>query len=519
MSDSDGDFSDELLELAGAGEKRRKQTSSRSHAKRRKADVVANSDSEQEYESEEDDSNPYPLEGKFVDETDRVKLMQLPEIERENILAQRLEEMQRIQDKRNLDQMLRAQREDNVSKAAKRAHQVRGATKEKTRKLDELKAKRKAKSEKKRTRINSPKRERSSSPMDMEMSSEDEEDGQISKLEQQEERESRLLNKAKPEDDDLTLEDLEKCRLSRNKLVKYALMPWFEDFVKGSWVRYLIGADQGQPVYRICEIANLGANPAKPYKIENEYFDTSLELRHGAAIKVFPMDKVSNAAFTEDEWRRFKATCEHEKVKLPAKRTIEKKLQQFAKLTSHSLTEADVAAILARKAELNRSLPKSRTTATKAALERAELVRMRALAQMRRDFAESAALEVQLAALDARQGVGAPARSEKEDILAKVNERNRQANRDAVRRAEVAEAERRKKARLARAAAAANGSRAGTPGVLKDSPNGTPLLGASLALGDGARSVSPMPPQKGVLGKRAFESIVASSVEVDLGDF
>ncbi|KAH8100443.1 hypothetical protein DFH11DRAFT_1525198, partial [Phellopilus nigrolimitatus] len=346
-------------------------------------------------------------------------------------------------------------------------HQVRGATKEKTRKLDELKAKRKAKSEKKRTRINSPKRERSSSPMDMEMSSEDEEDGQISKLEQQEERESCLLNKAKPEDEDLTLEDLEKCRLSRNKLVKYALMPWFEDFVKGSWVRYLIGADQGQPVYRICEIANLGANPAKPYKIENEYFDTSLELRHGAAIKVFPMDKVFNAAFTEDEWCRFKATCEHEKVKLPAKRTIEKKLQQFAKLTSHSLTEADVAAILARKAELNRSLPKSRTTATKAALERAELVRMRALAQMRRDFAESAALEVQLAALDARQGVGAPARSEKEDILAKVNERNRQVNRDAVRRAEVAEAERRKKARLARAAAAANGSRAGTPGVFK----------------------------------------------------
>lgn len=49
--------------------------------------------------------------------------MQLPEIEREAILAQRLEELQRIQDKRNLDQMLRAQRgePDGVSKAAKRA--------------------------------------------------------------------------------------------------------------------------------------------------------------------------------------------------------------------------------------------------------------------------------------------------------------------------------------------------------------------------------------------------------------
>lgn len=48
--------------------------------------------------------------------------MQLPEIERENILAQRQEEIQRVVDKRNLDQMLRLQRgdADNVSKAAKR---------------------------------------------------------------------------------------------------------------------------------------------------------------------------------------------------------------------------------------------------------------------------------------------------------------------------------------------------------------------------------------------------------------
>ena len=48
----------------------------------------------------------------------------MPEIEREAILAQRLEELQHIQDKRNLDQMLRAQRgeADSVSKAAKREY-------------------------------------------------------------------------------------------------------------------------------------------------------------------------------------------------------------------------------------------------------------------------------------------------------------------------------------------------------------------------------------------------------------
>jgi hypothetical protein len=53
------------------------------------------------------------------------RLMQLPEIEREDILAELQEEMQRIQDKRDLEQMLKDQGNrngdpDSVSKAAKR---------------------------------------------------------------------------------------------------------------------------------------------------------------------------------------------------------------------------------------------------------------------------------------------------------------------------------------------------------------------------------------------------------------
>ena len=94
MSDSDGDFSDELLELAGATEKKRKRRegSSKSEAKRRKAEYVVlfthstlyqllssrspsmdtTSDADGP-ESEEDDieENPYPLEGKYIDEYDR----------------------------------------------------------------------------------------------------------------------------------------------------------------------------------------------------------------------------------------------------------------------------------------------------------------------------------------------------------------------------------------------------------------------------------------------------------------
>lgn len=78
--------------------------------------------------------------------------------------------MQRIIDKREVDKMFKEQKggDDNVAKAAKRQlylisgvnnhteeftsgqHTVRGATKEKSKKLDELKARRRAKDDKKR---------------------------------------------------------------------------------------------------------------------------------------------------------------------------------------------------------------------------------------------------------------------------------------------------------------------------------------------------------------------------------
>jgi len=241
MSDSDGDFSDELLELAGATEKKRKRRegSSKSGAKRRKADPSMDTTSDADGpESEENDveENPYPLDGKYIDEYDRQRLLEMPEIEREEVIAQRLEELQRITDKRNLDQMLKAQKDgdgDSVAKAAKRQHAVRGATKEKSRKLDELKAKRKAKDERKRSR-GSPKRDRSSSPMEMETSDEEAEDGQITKFEQEEEKERKLLGMTVHNDEPMTITDLNKVRLTRDALAKHFLAPWFKDYVKGA---------------------------------------------------------------------------------------------------------------------------------------------------------------------------------------------------------------------------------------------------------------------------------------------
>lgn len=70
--------------------------------------------------------------------------------------------------------------------------------------------------------------------MEMETSDEEAEDGQITKFEQEEEKERKLLGMTVPNDEPMTIADLTKVRLTRDALAKHFLTPWFEDYVKGS---------------------------------------------------------------------------------------------------------------------------------------------------------------------------------------------------------------------------------------------------------------------------------------------
>lgn len=77
-------------------------------------------------------------------------------------------------------------------------------------------------------------------------------------------------------------------------------------------------------------------------------------------------------------------------------------------------------------------------------LERSRLTQARTLAMRRHDYDEVKDIDTQLAAAES---IPVPARVEAVDVLAKVNERNRKANQEAVRRAEMAESERKRRER------------------------------------------------------------------------
>jgi RNA polymerase-associated protein RTF1 len=70
----------------------------------------------------------------------------------------------------------------------------------------------------------------------MDMSSGEEEDGQVTKQDEAEARERRLLEQTRPDKDrdPLTLADLMPCWLDRVQVAKFYMTPWFEEYVQGA---------------------------------------------------------------------------------------------------------------------------------------------------------------------------------------------------------------------------------------------------------------------------------------------
>lgn len=123
-------------------------------------------------------------------------------------------------------------------------------------------------------------------------------------------------------------------------------------------------------------------------------------------------------------------------------------------MDAKKITQSDVAAILVRKNQLN-----NQQNSTNITMERSRLIQAKTLAVRRQDFAELADIEAKLKELPVVQVVREEAES-LADKLAKVNERNRKANLEGVRKAEMLEAERKRRERKL---AAAGGSGTVTP--------------------------------------------------------
>ncbi|GAA6062142.1 hypothetical protein JCM10212_003177 [Sporobolomyces blumeae] len=551
------DIDDELLGLAEGASKRKSKSGKKSSKRRRPAESedsasdmdmsasdsdaappaksrkgaksaaeVDSDDDEPARGSRDDDDDLYPLEGVYKDEQDKRHILSLPEFEREDIIATRKDQINERETRRQVAKMASRtsgpaadsdsdEDDDNEEYGSRgtRSRKATGATSTKSEGLEKLKRSRAEKGKKKQ-------KKGSDSDDDYEEGGkssrrpaayDSESDPELSDVEEEETKAAKSKKKDVPQ---VGPTELHAVTVQRSKLAEFCKAPWFEEWVKGAWVRLGVGMDKrsGELTYRLCRVEDVRTGRARPYRVEQSSTSTTdveLKLRHGANAQHFTMEVISNSPFTDREFARLCQVCAFEKVDMPTPKEVARVKDQLKKHTEYIMTEQDLAAQLAKK---------GRRPVGAAAKARLLVQRDHAFSSGNMEEYDKLVAEI------AEMENGTPAKESEQERMRRVNERNRQSNREEIQKAEARSQEERRRqaallakgenvkvdpsARVKTMTRLTYDSRGGTPG------SGTPT-GATTPTKNGASTPVNAAAAARTKGNK-IESVVASSVQLDV---
>ncbi|KAL2148197.1 hypothetical protein VTH82DRAFT_6900 [Thermothelomyces myriococcoides] len=433
-----------------------------------------------------DDESPYPIEGLFKSYEEKARIMSMREIEREQILAERREENERIRQNRMLRQLKVNQEKDSKKRkasaadledATRKPSRARTKAGESSDKMDTLRRAREERSNRKEQRERENDRRRQRSPSYRRSRSPDDDDSDNDwRRDSRRKSESPGFKEAPPAE----LRDVERVRLGRTRFAEVCFYPGFEEAITGCYVRINIGPDPTtrQDVYRMAVIK--GFTQGRPYAITDRsghqiVVDMYVKAAHGKAQREWPFITCSDKAFTEAEWNRYKQVCLSEGVPVPTKPQLVAKIADINGLIERTWTDQEVSEKLKRQNALHIKY---------SGIQRENVAKQLEQARARGDEEAVARLQEKLDNLEVprlafrtslnpakkRAENRGPTQQEK---LAMLNIENRRRNAEAVRKAQLLERARAREAEARRAAAAAAAAAsAGGSGVSTPSANG-----------------------------------------------
>lgn len=214
------------------------------------------------HEDAEDDDQPlFPVEGKFTSHADRDRILSLPEIEREEILAERATQITRRTQDLVLKKALAASSGDAAARKRKAAaaelddsnkRSTRPKTDKRTAALDNLKRAREQKGAE-RDRRDAGRSRRDEREEELSRSPSRDADSDNERVEWAEASDKRRGDRDEPPAE---LRDFERCRVGRSNFAKVCFYPGFEDAIRGCFARVSIGLNRetGQNQYRMTQI-------------------------------------------------------------------------------------------------------------------------------------------------------------------------------------------------------------------------------------------------------------------------
>lgn len=491
--------------------------------------VAKSDDEEEEQESRAVNSNPFPYEGIYIDLSDKMRIQSLSELEREAILGERQDELQKIRDRENVKNMVRARDEQSSKRSSGREKSRTGTTHEKAQKLDELKLKRQAKG--KRPKPDDPNANQVTKQRSDDAGWDRSDEGDADLAEEQDiayEQSNSRKAAEKTNLDDASLDDIRSLTLTRTRAAELCCTDFFSDYVKGMWVRVSVGFAKDDPKrevkYRVAEV-KFDIENQKYYEVENQATTKTLNVVIANSSKVISLDRISNSPIQENEWLFLVGECQKFKVPIPTKKEISRKLNSIIKYQDWVKDEATIT-LQVRAKKAMRAQGQGPTTLTISERLRLESERDQAAAKNNTELVERLNSLLEQASAPVVKS---------DTLMSELNERNRRANREEIRRAEIAASELRRQHMKAHGTSHAvrpdPSARVKTnPRMTYETKSGSPSRATPSASDPNA---SPRPEEvnpssaTAVAAAKAkgpptrFEEMVASRVhiDIDIGDF
>ncbi|SCU86368.1 LAMI_0D01772g1_1 [Lachancea mirantina] len=334
-------------------------------------DELEDAEEEMLEDEDEEEENPFPLEGRYKDEQDRAHLESLPEMERETLIFERSQILQKYRERkvlkeraRNIRQQQRKrqlQQEGQKTRSSTRAARVTGHSDIKESKLSELKRQRAKKSGNYELSDEESDRDddRDDYRYDGDDLEEDEDDYDAGYgKDRYEESDDEELRWAEPEslDRDSELSDFNKIKIGRSFVAKFCFYPDFNDLIKGCYGRVNVGVDKhsGQTLYRMVKIERVFLQ--KPYNMGKFFTNQYFGVTQGKDRKVFQMNFFSDGAITQPEFERFTKALEKSDMNKPSVYTLKNKSNEIGSFVSQPMTSKLTDEIVRNRMVFNKKL-------------------------------------------------------------------------------------------------------------------------------------------------------------------
>ncbi|AET38311.1 RNA polymerase-associated protein Ecym_2597 [Eremothecium cymbalariae DBVPG len=324
---------------------------------------------------EQEERNPYPLEGKYKDEEDRNRIQDMPEMERETLLFERSQEMQKYQERKVLRQRaksIRAQQQqrqlqkDSTKRSSGRSTRTTGHSELRTSKLSEL---RKQRAKKSGNYDYSESEEDESDQSDNYAESDnDDYDPHHGHKDGFSDHDNEVKWAEEDLDRDAELEDFNKVKIGRSFVAKFCFYPDFAERVQACYGRVNIGLDKhtGLPMYRMVKIERVFLQ--KPYSMGKFFTNQYFGVTQGKDRKVFQMNYFSDGPITQPEFERYLNQMAKYDMNKPSLYTLNNKAKELFNFVSQPMTMKLTDQIVRNRMVFNKKL-----TGTNAVLEKSVL--------------------------------------------------------------------------------------------------------------------------------------------------